>query len=174
LVFGGSLGARTLNEAMASNLETIKSQANVQFIWQIGKLYWNEYKNSDTAELPNVKALPYIDRMEYAYSAADIIVARAGALSISELAIVGKPAILVPSPNVAEDHQTKNANALEEKGAAVMIKDYALKEVLFKEINNLLTNEALALKMKNKILEFAKPNAAKQIAQEIIVLANEK
>jgi len=172
LVFGGSLGARTLNNAMIANKEWIENRSDVQFIWQIGKLYFDEFKNSDVAKLPNVRALPYLDRMDLAYCIADVIVARAGALSISELAIIAKPAILVPSPNVAEDHQTKNAMALVEKEAALMIKDDQIEQELSGSIDKIFEDEQLQEKLSQNMAKFARPNAAEQIAEEIIALAN--
>ena len=172
LIFGGSLGARSLNKAMVANESWIKEQSDVQFIWQIGKLYYDEYKSSSVACLPNVRALPYLDRMDLAYSIADIIVGRAGALTISELAIIAKPAILVPSPNVAEDHQTKNAEALSKEDAAVMIKDTTLNEDLPKAIHQVLNDQSLQEKLGNNINKFARPKAAAQIAIEVMNLAN--
>jgi UDP-N-acetylglucosamine--N-acetylmuramyl-(pentapeptide) pyrophosphoryl-undecaprenol N-acetylglucosamine transferase len=129
-IFGGSLGARTLNEAMAANTALLWERSDVQVLWQIGKFYEDSYSQCDTAKLPNVQVRTFIDRMDLAYAAADLVIGRAGALSISEMCLVGKPAILVPSPNVTDDHQTKNALALVEKDAALMVKDVETKERL--------------------------------------------
>ncbi|TNE66217.1 MAG: undecaprenyldiphospho-muramoylpentapeptide beta-N-acetylglucosaminyltransferase, partial [Bacteroidetes bacterium] len=134
VVVGGSLGARTLNQTMAANAELLASHQDVQVYWQCGRYYEAEYSNCDTAKLPNVQVQAFIDRMDLLYAAADIIVARAGALTISELCLVGKPAILVPSPNVAEDHQTKNALALQEKQAARLVRDIDAREQLLPEV----------------------------------------
>src|SRR5690606_29089209 len=117
LIMGGSLGARTINEAMVSATEAIRKAQDVEFIWQAGKLYIDKFGGTEVAGLDNVRIVAFIEDMDLAYGASDIIVGRAGALTISELSIVGKPAILIPSPNVAEDHQTHNAMALVEKGA---------------------------------------------------------
>ena len=116
----------------------IKSLDDVQFIWQVGKIYHDEYKNNSAlANLKHVTVLPFIDRMDYAYSVTDVIVSRAGALTISELTLVGKPSLLVPSPNVAEDHQTKNAMALVNEDAAWLVKD--------KDASETMINRALEL-----------------------------
>ena len=166
-VFGGSLGARTINQAMAASFELLKNNQNIQVIWQIGKLYMEEYKNSDTANLPNVTAKVFIDRMDLAYAMADVVIGRAGALTISELCLVGKPAILIPSPNVAEDHQTKNAMALVETNAAVMVKDSEAKEKMIATAIELLNDENKKMELANNIKKLAKPNAAEDIANEI-------
>ncbi|MEM9920048.1 MAG: undecaprenyldiphospho-muramoylpentapeptide beta-N-acetylglucosaminyltransferase, partial [Bacteroidota bacterium] len=123
VLVGGSLGARSLNRAMRANADLLKRHQDVQVLWQAGKLYIDEYAECETARLPNVKISAFIDRMDLAYSMADVLICRAGALTISELSIIGKPAILIPSPNVAEDHQTHNAKALVERDAAVLVKD---------------------------------------------------
>ena len=126
-IVGGSLGAKTLNLAMESNAELIeKQQDTIQIIWQCGKLYEADFQNGRAAQLPNVKMLTFIDRMDLAYSAADVVVARSGALTISELCLVGVPSIFIPSPNVAEDHQTKNAMAIVDKGGALLLKEAQL------------------------------------------------
>ncbi len=169
-VFGGSLGARTINEAMKANSELIKNNPDVQMLWQVGKLYVDDFKNCETAKLPNVKQQKFIDRMDLAYAMADVVVGRAGALTISELCLVGKPALLIPSPNVAEDHQTKNAMALVEKQAAKMIGDNIAKEKLMFTILELLNNTKKRVELSNNIKELAKPNAADEIAKAVIDL----
>ncbi|HEY5510907.1 MAG TPA: undecaprenyldiphospho-muramoylpentapeptide beta-N-acetylglucosaminyltransferase [Prolixibacteraceae bacterium] len=137
LVLGGSLGARSLNNALRSRMELIRA-SNVQFLWQTGKIYYHDIKGEmDANPTGNVHLLEFIQRMDLAFAAADLVISRAGAGTISELCVVGKPVILVPSPNVAEDHQTANAKALVEQGAAVLIKDA--------EVNDKLVEEALAL-----------------------------
>ncbi len=169
LSFGGSLGAKTLNEAFAANTDLLRERTDVQVLWQIGKFYEAAYSQCDTAKLPNVRALPFVDRMDYAYAAADIVIGRAGG-SIWEMCLVGKPAILVPSPNVTEDHQTKNALALVEKQAALMVKDVEAKERLLWTALEVLENQELAKRLGGNIKQLAKPNAAEEIAKEILKL----
>ena len=171
-VFGGSLGARTINEAMAASSQLIAENENVQVLWQVGKLYLETFQSCGTAKLPNVRVQPFIDRMDLAYAAADIIIGRAGALTISELCLVGKPAILAPSPNVAEDHQTKNALALVEKDAALLVKDANAKEEMVWTALEVLKNEALARRLGENIRKLALPDAAIMIAQEVLKLSN--
>jgi len=120
LVLGGSLGSRRINQLIAKELDFITNQ-NIQVIWQCGKLYFDEYSHFN--EKPNVKVVSFVDRMDLAYAAADIIISRAGASSVSELCLVGKPVIFIPSPNVAEDHQTKNAKAIVDKNGAILLKE---------------------------------------------------
>ena len=169
-VFGGSLGARTLNEAMAAGAQMLKENPTVQLLWQCGRFYFENFKNCETARLPGVKIEPFIDRMDLAYAAADIVIGRAGALSISEMCLVGKPAILVPSPNVAEDHQTKNALALVEKDAALMVKDAAAKDELLWAAFEVLKNRELQVRLGENIKAMARPDAAEAIANEILKL----
>jgi UDP-N-acetylglucosamine--N-acetylmuramyl-(pentapeptide) pyrophosphoryl-undecaprenol N-acetylglucosamine transferase len=132
LIFGGSLGARTINLAVRDAVEFFKSRPDIFVIWQTGK---NDaaFLECETAKLPNVRAMQFIDRMDLAYSIADLVVCRAGALTISELAVVKKPAVLVPSPNVAEDHQTKNAAYLDNRDAAIMVPDSEVMQLLMKK-----------------------------------------
>ncbi len=169
--FGGSLGARTINEAFANSTDLLERD-DVQVLWQMGKLYEDTYKNSVTAQLPNVEARTFIDRMDLAYAMADVIIGRAGALTISELCIVGKAAILVPSPNVAEDHQTKNAMALVDKNAALLVKDAAAKTDLLPRALELLEADGAQTMLSQNIQQLAKPNAATEIAKAVIELAN--
>lgn len=169
-VIGGSLGARTLNEAMRDNTKFLEKYDGIQVLWQCGKFYEYEFGESDTAKLPNVQLRTFIDRMDLLYAAADVIVSRAGALTISELCLVGKPAVLVPSPNVAEDHQTKNALALVEKGAARLVRDAEANEKMLQEALLILENEALAFSLSEGIQQLGRPNAAEAIAREVIKL----
>lgn len=162
LVFGGSLGAKTLNEAMANNTDTLKAATEIQVIWQAGKFYENDYADSATARLAHVKFLSFIDRMDLAYAAADVVICRAGALTISELCLVGKAAILIPSPNVTGDHQTMNANALVEKEAAILLKDQEGKKMV-KIAIELLNNPDKKARLESNIRKLARPNAAKEI-----------
>lgn len=176
LIVGGSLGARTLNDSILGNLPLVKQQSKVQFIWQTGKYYSAEIK----AELArrgcpdNLKVMDFISDMSQAYAAADLVISRAGAGSISEFCLLGKPVILVPSPNVAEDHQTKNALALVQKNAALYIADAdARRTLLPKAINTVSDLEKLESLSRN-IIALARPNAASDIADEVIKLATTK
>jgi UDP-N-acetylglucosamine--N-acetylmuramyl-(pentapeptide) pyrophosphoryl-undecaprenol N-acetylglucosamine transferase len=164
-ITGGSLGARTLNEAMISQAEMLQ---DYQAIWQCGRFYHEACKNSDAANLPNIRLMPFVDRVDLAYAAADVVIARAGALTISELCLVGIPAVLVPSPNVAEDHQTKNALALSQIGAARLIRDGDALEKMIPEALLILENEAMAFSLGESIRQLGKPNAAMAIAKEAI------
>lgn len=176
LIVGGSLGARTLNDSILGNLSLVKQQSKVQFIWQTGKYYSEEIK----AELArrgcpeNLKVMDFISDMSQAYAAADLVISRAGAGSISEFCLLGKPVILVPSPNVAEDHQTKNALALVQKNAALYIADAdARRTLLPKAINTVSDLEKLESLSRN-VIALARPNAASDIADEVIKLATTK
>lgn len=169
-VIGGSLGAKTINEAMAGAHLLLEGNP-VNVLWQCGKFYEGVYSESETARLPNVHMSAFIDRMDLLYAAADLIISRAGALSISELCLVGKPVVLVPSPNVAEDHQTKNALALVEKGAARLVRDADAAEKMLKEALLILENDALAFSLGESIRQLGRPDAADRIAREALRLA---
>lgn len=171
VVIGGSLGARTLNRAMAENAALLAENKGVQVLWQCGRFYESEYKDCDTARLSNVTIRAFIDRMDLLYAAADVIISRAGALSISELCLVGKPVVLVPSPNVAEDHQTKNALALVEKGAARLVRDAEAIEKMLPEALLILNSEALAFSLGESVHQLGRPKAAEAIANEVLALA---
>jgi len=171
LIFGGSLGARALNESIESGAELLRQRPEINIIWQVGKLYYEDYKNSKVAKLPNVTVLPFIEDMASAYKAADLVVCRAGALTISELSLVVKAAILVPSPNVAEDHQTKNAMALVNKNAAMMITDAEGKEKLVKTMLELIVDDVKCEELRSNLKDFGRPNAAEEIAKVAIQLA---
>lgn len=171
-VFGGSLGALSINEAMAANSDLIAANPEVQVLWQVGKLYLERFSVCATAQLPNVRVVPFVDRMDLAYALADVVVSRAGALTISELCLVGKPAILIPSPNVAEDHQTKNAQALVEKEAALMIPNGEATARIMAESLELLKNEEQRLRLAANIRALARPNAASDIASEVLKLVS--
>jgi len=163
VVLGGSLGARAINQAMEHNIKTILKN-NVQIIWQSGKLYYDDYKQY--SEMDDLQVHEFINRMDLLYAAADIIVSRAGAGSISELCLVGKPVIFIPSPNVAEDHQTKNAESVSDKQAAILLKESDIKQ--FSElIENLIDDEAKQLSLGRNIKKLALPNATKQIVDEV-------
>lgn len=162
LVLGGSLGARRINQLIDSKLDVLKE--DVQVIWQCGKFYHEEYK-SKTQESVQVHA--FLNRMDLAYAAADFIISRAGAGSISELCIVGKPVIFIPSPHVAEDHQTKNAQAITEKDAALMIKEADLDQNFTTLWNGLVSNQALQSKLSKNIKKQALPLATEYIVNKI-------
>ena len=162
LVIGGSLGAKTLNDAMLKNLEQI-SNGQLQFIWQCGKGYIDQINESLSKVPEQIKLMPFISQMDAAYAAADIVVSRAGALSVSELCLVGKPVILVPSPNVSEDHQTKNAMALVSSAAAVLIRDADAREDLVPALYALVENEEKKMELSRNIKSLAKPNATEDI-----------
>lgn len=171
LIVGGSLGTRTLNEVMKKWVDKIVSDGEVQVIWQTGKFYLNEM--TEFAKQRNMEGIwqgAFIDRMDYAYAAANVVISRSGALSVSELSLMGKPTIFVPSPNVAEDHQTKNAMALVEKDAALMVKDNEAIEKVIPVALELLENEKHQQSLSENIKANATPNATKQVAQEIIAL----
>ena len=170
LVIGGSLGARTINESIAGSL-SLFSEKNIQLIWQTGLSFADEAKNR-VEENNNVKVKPFITKMDLAYSVADVIVSRAGASTISELCLVGKPVILIPSPNVAEDHQTKNALSLTEKQAALLVPDSKAKEQLPILVKDLLNNPKQQEQLSQNIIKLAKYKSAEKIAQEVINLFN--
>lgn len=167
LVIGGSLGARTLNQAMMHHYSNLK-EAGVQVLWQSGKLYFNDLNEQLKGnEYEGIKLVQFIDRMDLAYAMADVIISRAGAISVSELCLIKKPVILVPSPNVAEDHQTKNAMALVEKSAALLVKDVEAKETLIPAVLDLLKNEAQQAKLSDEIAKLGKPKATESIVDEL-------
>ena len=166
LVLGGSLGARRVNQLIEKELGNILSQ-NVQVIWQCGKLYLEDYKkyNKD-----NVQVVAFIERMDLVYAAADVIISRAGASSVSELCIVGKPVIFIPSPNVAEDHQTKNAQAVVDKKGALMLRESELDSEFGLVFEALLKDQGKQNQLSENIKQLAMPEATKQIVDEIVKL----
>ncbi len=163
LILGGSLGARRVNELLEEKLSFFKT-FGIQIIWQCGKLYYEEYKKYENEE---VKVFAFVNRMDLAYRAGDIIISRAGAGSVSELCIVGKPVIFIPSPNVAEDHQTKNAMALVEKEAAIMVREVDLDNKFESCFSDLMLTKSLQEKLGGNIKKLALPNATKEIVNEI-------
>ncbi|MDY0780735.1 undecaprenyldiphospho-muramoylpentapeptide beta-N-acetylglucosaminyltransferase [Tenacibaculum sp. IB213877] len=168
LVIGGSLGARRVNQLVEMQLDFFKKQ-NIQLIWQCGKLYYDEYKKYDERE--GVQLYPFIQRMDLAYAGSDFIISRAGASSVSELCIVGKPTIFIPSPNVAEDHQTKNAKSIVDKHAAIMVKESELESfpIVFE---TLLKDKGKQESLSENINALALPNATNNIVNEIEKLLN--
>jgi UDP-N-acetylglucosamine--N-acetylmuramyl-(pentapeptide) pyrophosphoryl-undecaprenol N-acetylglucosamine transferase len=170
LIVGGSLGARTINEAVLNNAgDFIKN--NIQVLWQTGKYYYEELGRRLTTESPLIRLHAFISRMDLAYNVADLVISRAGAISISELCLAGKASILIPSPNVAEDHQTKNAMALVEKKAALLLDDKDALDQLGKKSLGLLADKALCEQLSENIVHLAKPDATHDIVNEILKLA---
>jgi UDP-N-acetylglucosamine--N-acetylmuramyl-(pentapeptide) pyrophosphoryl-undecaprenol N-acetylglucosamine transferase len=171
LVIGGSLGARTLNQAMMEHYSLLQDN-NVQVLWQCGKLYFESLSEQlNGKETDSIKMVQFIDRMDLAYAIADVIISRAGAISVSELCLIAKPIILVPSPNVSEDHQTKNAMALVDKNAALLVKDIEAKEKLIPTAIGLLDNELLRAELSTEITKLGKPKATESIVDEIEKIA---
>lgn len=167
LVLGGSLGARRINQLIEKELDFLLSQ-NIQIIWQCGKLYLNDYEKYNEKE--NVQVTAFIDRMDLVYAAADVVISRSGASSVSELCIVGKPTIFIPSPNVAEDHQTKNAKAISDKNGALLMKENELDTQFEIVFSDLISNESKLAELSENIKKLALPNATKDIVEEIIKL----
>jgi UDP-N-acetylglucosamine--N-acetylmuramyl-(pentapeptide) pyrophosphoryl-undecaprenol N-acetylglucosamine transferase len=163
VIIGGSLGARAINNLIEAHINLLVAN-NVQVIWQTGKLYYEEFKKYD--ELEGVQTYAFLNRMDLTYAAADILISRAGASSISELCIVGKPVLFIPSPNVAEDHQTKNALAVVNNEAAILLKESEL-HMFQTTINELLRDVSLQKKLSKNIKKLALPNATKDIVREI-------
>lgn len=184
LIIGGSLGARTLNETMIAGLDLIKQHPEIQFIWQVGKVYIEQVKttlaeysdkpvcNQHVEGLPNLYVNDFIKSMEYAYAASDLVVSRAGAGSISEFCLLGKPVILVPSPNVAEDHQTQNALALVNRNAALYVKDSEANQQLMNLAIETVRDDDKLKELGKNILDMALPNSAEIIASEVLRLAD--
>jgi len=174
LVLGGSLGARTINRSLLERMGKL-STSGVQVIWQTGSRYYKKINEVISCkDIATIKVYDFISRMDLAYAAADIVISRAGACTISELCLVGKPAILVPSPNVAEDHQTKNAQALVDKDAARMVLDIEAPERLVDVALFLLNNEPVLAKLSTNIAKMAIRDSAKRIAQEVLKLTENK
>ncbi len=170
LVIGGSLGAGTINKSLLTAIETLK-HSQVQVIWQTGKFNYEECQKAVAASgATNIRVFEFLNQMELAYAAADVVISRAGALSISELCLVAKPAILVPSPNVAEDHQTKNAMALVNANAAILVKDNDAQQKLVQTALELINNLEQKKILSQNIQKLARPEAAEQIAREILSL----
>lgn len=173
MVMGGSLGARTINQAMIAGLERLKA-SGIQVIWQTGKLYYEMIKSdlSDQSDLSDIKILDFLSRMDYAYAVADLVVSRAGASSISELSLLGKPSILVPSPNVAEDHQTHNARALSDKGAAILVRDIEAVDTMVDTALATIASKEKLQSLSDNVLKLAYPNSAEKIVNEIVKLGS--
>jgi len=172
LVLGGSGGARAINEGMAANIRTLHNDMQLQIIWQCGRKYFDEYRTKlDSRSLENLRLRDFIQNMDEAYAVADLVVSRAGALSCSELALTGKPSILVPSPYVAGDHQTKNARSMVEEGAAELLDDETFKNTMADLVEQLIFDRERLRRMQEAALKLARPHAAHEIAEEIFKLA---
>lgn len=174
LIVGGSLGARSVNESIMAQIELIRKNPEIEFIWQTGKLYFEEMKQrvAEIGKPDNLKVTDFVTNMADALSAANLVVSRAGAGSISEFALLGKAVILVPSPNVSEDHQTKNAMALVDKEAAIYVADAKAKEELVVKAIETVKDDALLQKLEVNIEKMGRPNAAEEIADEVLMLAD--
>lgn len=176
LVIGGSLGARTMNESILQHLDLIRQHDDVQFIWQTGKYYSaqiaEKLKSTPGGCPENLHVTEFVSDMPKAYAVADLVVSRAGASSISELCLLGKPSILVPSPNVAEDHQTKNARALSDRGAALFVSDAEAPHRLVELALSTVADAAKLRSLATEVRKLAKPNAASDIADEALKLAS--
>jgi UDP-N-acetylglucosamine--N-acetylmuramyl-(pentapeptide) pyrophosphoryl-undecaprenol N-acetylglucosamine transferase len=170
LVMGGSLGAGPINEALRSNLGALLARENVAVVWQTGERFF-EAMQAEIETHPRLRLLPYMDRMDYAYAAADLAVCRAGAITCSELALTGTPSVLVPSPNVTADHQTKNARAMSEAGAALLLPEGKVVSDLLATIVRLLDDAAARDAMHDAALGIARPDAARTIAEAVLALA---
>ena len=171
LLVGGSRGARTITESVVQHLDLVKD-STVQFVWQTGKYYSAEIaKRLEGQDIPNLKVTDFITDMGAAYKAADLVVSRAGAGSISEFCLLGKPVILVPSPNVAEDHQTKNALALANRDAALYVKDAEAPQQLLQLALDTVNDDAKLQSLSENVLKMALPDSAEIIAKEVIKLA---
>ena len=167
LVVGGSLGARTINQSISKHLKELVD-ADIQLIWQTGKFYFNDAKKAFEAySSENILVTDFVSRMDYAYAIADLVVSRAGASSISELCLLCKPVILVPSPNVAEDHQTKNAMALVNQDAALMVKDIEAQEKLVPLALKTVLDKELLKSLSENVYKLAEPDSAQRIVAEI-------
>lgn len=172
LIMGGSGGAKSINEAVKKNLDVLHNKAGLQIIWQCGSRYFDTLSTEiDTEKYPNLRLTAFIDSMPEAYAATDLVISRAGASSCSEFMLTGKPSVLIPSPNVAGDHQTENAKAMMDAGASELLKDIDAKNALPELVERLITDQEKLKKMNAAALKLAKPDAAKVIAEEIIELA---
>ena len=167
LIIGGSLGSKTMNDSVMNNLSIIKNSP-FQILWQTGKNYYDQILSKKDLIPSNIIFFPFIKEMNYAYASSDIIISRAGALAISELCVIGKPVILVPSPNVVEDHQTKNAIYLKSSGACEIIKDQNARKDLIKKSFQLLNDKNKIKKLKKNILLLSKPDATKKIVDKLL------
>ena len=175
LIVGGSLGARTINESVMAFIDELEKAEDLQVIWQTGKYYYkNILERLEGKQLKNVKVLQFVNKMNQAYAIADLVISRAGASSISEFCLLKKPVILIPSPNVAEDHQTKNAMALVKKDAAIIVRDAEAREMLIPAALKLINEPEKLEKMSENIYNLAQIDSAARIADEILNLVHLK
>jgi UDP-N-acetylglucosamine--N-acetylmuramyl-(pentapeptide) pyrophosphoryl-undecaprenol N-acetylglucosamine transferase len=172
LVIGGSLGAKSINEAILNNISLIR-ESSYQILWQTGKFYHDEIL-SHNLKADNLIIKPFIDRMDIAYSLADLIISRAGAIAISELCVISKPLILIPSPNVVDDHQTKNATEISKSGGCIIIKDQDAKNLMMNESISILENNSRKTSMIDSLRKLSKPNSAKDIVKKIYEIYDSK
>lgn len=173
LVMGGSLGAGPINDALQTNIEALLKDEKVFVIWQTGNRYFERLEDEIDAQ-PRLRLLPYLDRMDLAYAIADAALCRAGAITCSELAVTKTPAVLVPSPNVTADHQTKNAKALSGEGAATLLPESDLNSQFLATVTSLLADPALRTSMQVELARIAKPDAARTIAEHVVALAENR
>lgn len=173
LVFGGSLGSRAINEAVESHLQPLLQAEDRYLVWQTGSQYYEAIRTR-IAGHPRLRLLEYLDRMELAYAAADLVVCRAGAITCSELMLTGAPAVLVPSPNVAEDHQTRNARSMSDAGAAALLPESRLRQDLVSTVDALMADEQRRAEMSTAAKALARPNAAMEIARDVLDLASQR
>ena len=169
-VFGGSMGSQALNAAVSKQLKSLLDIEGLGIIWQTGSRYFERYSSS-VASHPRLNLVKYIDRMDLAYAAADIALCRSGASTCSELMMTGTPSILVPSPNVTEDHQTKNARSMEKQGASILVPESEIEQGMAERVKALLASEATLSKMSACALKLARPEAADDIALDVLHLA---
>ncbi|MEX2602714.1 MAG: undecaprenyldiphospho-muramoylpentapeptide beta-N-acetylglucosaminyltransferase [Gracilimonas sp.] len=175
LVMGGSGGAKSINEAMKANIEHLHNIAGIQIIWQCGARYYDELSTQiNEKKLENLRLTAFLDNMADAYAAADLVISRAGASSCSELMLTGKPSVLVPSPNVAGDHQTQNAKAMVDAGASKLLEDNAMKDTMTELVEQLIYDQENLKRMNQAALNLSKPEAAHLIAKEILEIAKSK
>lgn len=171
LVMGGSGGARALNDALLKNLDALHDELGLQIIWQCGTRYYDELKfRVNSKKYVNLRLLSFLDHIADAYAISDLVISRAGAISCAELTLIGKPSILIPSPNVAGDHQTKNAMALAENGATILLKDKELSQRLYQEIEDLYKNPGKLEELSKAAKNLGMPDAARHIAEEILTI----
>jgi UDP-N-acetylglucosamine--N-acetylmuramyl-(pentapeptide) pyrophosphoryl-undecaprenol N-acetylglucosamine transferase len=175
LVMGGSGGAKTINEAMKANIEQLHDKTGLQIIWQCGSKYFDVLSTEiNEKKFQDLRLTAYLDNMADAYAVADLVISRAGASSCSELMLTGTPSILVPSPNVAGDHQTQNAKAMADAGASKLLEDRAMKETMTELVEQLIHDQENLKRMNQAALNLSKPDAAKLIAKEILEIAKSK
>jgi UDP-N-acetylglucosamine--N-acetylmuramyl-(pentapeptide) pyrophosphoryl-undecaprenol N-acetylglucosamine transferase len=175
LVLGGSGGAKRINEAMSHHIHSLHDELNLQIIWQCGKRYYDQIRRDiEPTNFENLRLKDFIHEMPKAYAVADLVISRAGALSCSELALTGKPSILVPSPNVAGDHQTKNAESMVQEGAAKLAADSELETILADLVKEIITDEQKLNEMSKAAKKLARPDAAEEIATEVLQMVKSK